>query len=52
MNRFVKNEFSLQRVTVGAIGIEFATKDVKIGDKTVTFQVWDTAGWDDNERNH
>jgi len=40
--RFSRNEFSQD--SKSTIGVEFSTKHVQIGDKTVKAQIWDTAG--------
>lgn len=40
--RFTKNDF--QAESKSTIGVEFATRTVKIEDKTVKAQIWDTAG--------
>ncbi|XP_063902019.1 ras-related protein rab-11.1-like [Zophobas morio] len=40
--RFTKNEFQMQ--CASTIGVEFATKCIKIGGKIVKAQIWDTAG--------
>ena len=40
--RFTKNEFKLN--TQSTIGVEFATKVMKVEDSYVKAQIWDTAG--------
>lgn len=40
--RFTKNDF--QAESKSTIGVEFATRTLKIEDKTVKAQIWDTAG--------
>lgn len=40
--RFAKNDF--QADSKSTIGVEFATRTIKIEDKTVKAQIWDTAG--------
>ena len=40
--RFSKNEFNID--SRSTIGVEFATKVLQIGGKTVKAQIWDTAG--------
>lgn len=40
--RFTKNDF--QTESKSTIGVEFATRTLKIEDKTVKAQIWDTAG--------
>ncbi|XP_078429102.1 RAB GTPase homolog A1G [Wolffia australiana] len=42
LSRFTKNEFSLE--TKSTIGVEFATRSIKVDDKIVKAQIWDTAG--------
>jgi len=42
LTRMCKNEFNLE--TKPTIGVEFATKNMSVGDKTIKAQVWDTAG--------
>lgn len=42
LQRFVKNEFSPE--SKPTIGVEFATKTIKIKAYTVKAQIWDTAG--------
>uniref|UniRef100_A0A0K0FC17 Ras-related protein Rab-7a (inferred by orthology to a human protein) n=1 Tax=Strongyloides venezuelensis TaxID=75913 RepID=A0A0K0FC17_STRVS len=42
MNQYVKKKFTNQyKATIGA---DFLTKDIKMGDKLITLQIWDTAG--------
>jgi hypothetical protein len=40
LGRFTRNEFNLD--TKSTIGVEFATRSVKVDDKTVKAQIWDT----------
>ncbi|KAL8131536.1 ras-related protein RABA1f [Apium graveolens] len=42
LSRFTKNEFSLE--SKSTIGVEFATRTIKVDDKIVKAQIWDTAG--------
>ena len=42
LSRFTKDEFSLD--SKPTIGVEFATKTIKVEDKTIKCQIWDTAG--------
>ncbi|GAU27098.1 hypothetical protein TSUD_104070 [Trifolium subterraneum] len=42
LSRFTRNEFNLE--SKSTIGVEFATRSVKILDKLVKAQIWDTAG--------
>eukprot|EP00917_Polyrhabdina_sp_WS-2016_P024776 GHVP01053536.1.p2 GENE.GHVP01053536.1~~GHVP01053536.1.p2 ORF type:complete len:221 (+),score=37.37 GHVP01053536.1:29-664(+) len=42
LSRFTRGEFNLE--SKSTIGVEFATKSVPVGGKTVKAQVWDTAG--------
>nr|CAA98184.1 RAB11H [Lotus japonicus] len=42
LSRFTKNEFSLE--SKSTIGVEFATRSIRVDDKVVKAQVWDTAG--------
>ncbi|KAE8674260.1 Ras-related protein RABA1f [Hibiscus syriacus] len=39
---FTKNEFSLE--SKSTIGVEFATRSIRVDDKVVKAQIWDTAG--------
>ena len=42
MNQYVHQRFSNQyKATIGA---DFLTKEVTVGDRLVTMQIWDTAG--------
>ena len=42
MERFVAQKFTSQyKATIGA---DFSTKDVQVGNDTITLQIWDTAG--------
>ncbi|KAK2968394.1 hypothetical protein RJ640_004400 [Escallonia rubra] len=42
LSRFTKNEFSLE--SKSTIGVEFATRSIRVDDKIVKAQIWDTAG--------
>lgn len=42
LSRFTKNEFNLE--SKSTIGVEFATKSLKIDSKVIKAQIWDTAG--------
>ncbi|CAA0815354.1 Ras-related protein RABA6a [Striga hermonthica] len=42
LSRFAKDEFCLE--SKPTIGVEFAYRNVKVGDKLVKAQIWDTAG--------
>ncbi|EEQ99859.1 Rab11, putative [Perkinsus marinus ATCC 50983] len=42
LSRFTRGEFNLE--SRSTIGVEFATKSVRIGSKVVKAQIWDTAG--------
>lgn len=42
LSRFTRNEFNLE--SKSTIGVEFATRSVRIQDKVVKAQIWDTAG--------
>ncbi|CAN1850884.1 Ras-related protein Rab11D [Linum perenne] len=42
LSRFTKNEFNLE--SKSTIGVEFATKTIKIDSKVIKAQIWDTAG--------
>jgi len=42
LSRFTRNEFNLD--SKSTIGVEFATKSIKVEAKTVKAQIWDTAG--------
>lgn len=42
LSRFTRNEFSLE--TKSTIGVEFATRNIQVDNKTVKAQIWDTAG--------
>lgn len=42
LSRFTRNEFNLE--SKSTIGVEFATRSVRIEDKVVKAQIWDTAG--------
>lgn len=42
LSRFSKDEFRLD--SKPTIGVEFAYRNIKVGDKFVKAQIWDTAG--------
>ncbi|KAI9114054.1 hypothetical protein K1719_015305 [Acacia pycnantha] len=42
LSRFAKDEFRLD--SKPTIGVEFAYRNVKVGDKLIKAQIWDTAG--------
>eukprot|EP00252_Welwitschia_mirabilis_P006967 TRINITY_DN1793_c0_g3_i1.p1 TRINITY_DN1793_c0_g3~~TRINITY_DN1793_c0_g3_i1.p1 ORF type:complete len:218 (+),score=43.51 TRINITY_DN1793_c0_g3_i1:202-855(+) len=42
LSRFTRNEFSLE--SKSTIGVEFATRSIKVDDKVIKAQIWDTAG--------
>jgi hypothetical protein len=42
LSRFTRNEFSLE--SKATIGVEFATRSIRVDDKIVKAQIWDTAG--------
>ena len=42
LSRFTRNEFNLE--SKSTIGVEFATKSMKIDGKIIKAQIWDTAG--------
>ncbi|XP_003573862.2 ras-related protein Rab11D [Brachypodium distachyon] len=42
LTRFTRNEFSLE--SKSTIGVEFATRSIRVDDKVVKAQIWDTAG--------
>lgn len=42
LSRYTRNEFNIDSKTT--VGVEFATKTIQIGDKTINTQIWDTAG--------
>ncbi|CAG9331981.1 unnamed protein product [Blepharisma stoltei] len=42
--RFTRNEFNKE--SKSTIGVEFSQKNLKIGEKTIRIQIWDTAGQD------
>ncbi|KAK4775410.1 hypothetical protein SAY87_023371 [Trapa incisa] len=42
LSRFSRNEFSVQ--TKSTIGVEFATRCIRVDDKVLKAQIWDTAG--------
>jgi small GTP-binding protein len=42
LSRFTRNDFNLE--SKSTIGVEFATRSVRIDGKTIKAQIWDTAG--------
>lgn len=42
LSRFTRNEFNFS--TKSTIGVEFATRSIRVEEKTVKAQLWDTAG--------
>ena len=42
LSRFNRNEFNLE--SKSTIGVEFATKSLKVDGKVVKAQIWDTTG--------
>ena len=42
LSRFSKNEFSLD--SKSTIGVEFATRSIRVDEKVIKGQIWDTAG--------
>ncbi|KAK4767302.1 hypothetical protein SAY86_015052 [Trapa natans] len=42
LSRFSRNEFSVE--TKSTIGVEFATRCIRVDDKVLKAQIWDTAG--------
>ncbi|XP_047334149.1 ras-related protein RABA1f-like [Impatiens glandulifera] len=42
LSRFTRNEFSLE--SKSTIGVEFATRTIRVDDKVIKAQIWDTAG--------
>ncbi|KAJ8494086.1 hypothetical protein OPV22_015807 [Ensete ventricosum] len=42
LSRFTRNEFSLE--SKSTIGVEFATRSIRVEDKVIKAQIWDTAG--------
>uniref|UniRef100_A0A1B0FK17 Ras-related protein Rab-25 n=1 Tax=Glossina morsitans morsitans TaxID=37546 RepID=A0A1B0FK17_GLOMM len=42
VSRFTRNEFNLE--SKSTIGVEFATRSVKVDGRTIKVQIWDTAG--------
>uniref|UniRef100_A0A8C4RPN1 small monomeric GTPase n=1 Tax=Erpetoichthys calabaricus TaxID=27687 RepID=A0A8C4RPN1_ERPCA len=42
LSRFTRNEFNLE--SKSTIGVEFATRSIRVEGKTVKAQIWDTAG--------
>ncbi|XP_042464438.1 ras-related protein RABA1f-like [Zingiber officinale] len=42
LSRFTRNEFNLE--SKSTIGVEFATRSIRVEDKVIKAQIWDTAG--------
>ena len=42
LSRFAKDEFRLD--SKPTIGVEFAYRNIRVGDKLIKAQIWDTAG--------
>lgn len=42
LSRFTRNDFNLE--SMSTIGVEFATRSIRVDNKTVKAQIWDTAG--------
>ncbi|KAL8140428.1 hypothetical protein V2J09_006449 [Rumex salicifolius] len=42
LTRFTRNEFSLE--SKSTIGVEFATRSIRVDEKVIKAQIWDTAG--------
>ncbi|XP_047323184.1 ras-related protein Rab11B [Impatiens glandulifera] len=42
LSRFARNEFSLE--SKSTIGVEFATRSIRVDEKIIKAQIWDTAG--------
>jgi len=42
LSRFTRNEFNLE--SKSTIGVEFATRSIKVDGKVIKAQIWDTAG--------
>ncbi|XP_047318896.1 ras-related protein Rab11B-like [Impatiens glandulifera] len=42
LSRFTRNEFNLE--SKSTIGVEFATRSIRVDDKVIKAQIWDTAG--------
>jgi len=42
LSRFTRNQFNLE--SKSTIGVEFATRSIKVDNKTIKAQIWDTAG--------
>ncbi|KAG6507631.1 hypothetical protein ZIOFF_032982 [Zingiber officinale] len=47
LSRFTRNEFSLE--SKSTIGVEFATRSIRVDDKVIKAQIWDTAGQERSE---
>ncbi|MBA0645700.1 hypothetical protein Goklo_013763, partial [Gossypium klotzschianum] len=41
-SRFTKNEFSLK--STSTIGVKFATRSIRVDDKVIKAQIWNTTG--------
>lgn len=50
LSRFTRNEFSLE--SKSTIGVEFATRSIRVDDKVVKAQIWDTAGQERFDLSH
>lgn len=48
LSRFTRNEFSLE--SKSTIGVEFATRSIRVDEKVVKAQIWDTAGQERYDR--
>ena len=42
LSRFTRNEFNLE--SKSTIGVEFATRSIRVDGRTIKAQIWDTAG--------
>lgn len=42
LSRFTRNDFNLE--SMSTIGVEFATRSIRVDNKTIKAQIWDTAG--------
>ena len=40
LSRFTRNEFNLE--SKSTIGVEFATRSIRVDEKTIKAQIWDT----------
>ena len=43
LSRFTRNEFNLE--SKSTIGVEFATRSIRVDEKTIKAQIWDTGNW-------